>query len=291
MIKSMTGFGRARTVCDGREVTAEIKAVNHRYFEFSLRIPRAYSFLEDRIKTLVAGTVKRGKIEVYISVVSPAEANADVLINERLAEAYVNALRALGEKVGLPDDLGLSAVARFSEIFVVKKTEEDQAELWERIKPALEQALEKFVEMRELEGKTLETDILSRADAIQFRVAEIERRSPERVSEYRAKLAARMNEVLAGAAEEQRILQEAAFYAEKTAVDEETVRLQSHLRQLRLILGEKDAVGRKLDFLVQEINREANTIGSKALDTEIANIVIEIKSEIEKIREQIQNIE
>ena len=291
MIRSMTGFGRAQGVLGGKDITVEIRSVNHRYFEFSARLPRAYSWLEEKLKGVAQGAASRGKVEVSLLIQTVEGSDAQVVVNTALAREYVEALRELGRELDLPDDLSLSAVARFGEIFTLRRAPDDEEEVQANVLAVAAQAAERFSQMRRAEGEKLREDILGRLISIEERVAQVEERSPQTVAEYRQKLTARMEELLGKAAvEEQRILAEAAIVADRW-VDEETVRLRSHIAQLRSILDTPEAVGRKLDFLVQEMNREANTIGSKAQDVRIAQVVVEIKSEIEKIREQVQNIE
>ena len=292
MIRSMTGFGRAQGVLGGKDITVEIRSVNHRYFEFSARLPRAYSWLEEKLKGVAQGAASRGKVEVSLLIQTVEGSDAQVVVNTALAREYVEALRELGRELDLPDDLSLSAVARFGEIFTLRRAPDDEEEVQANVLAVAAQAAERFSQMRRAEGEKLREDILGRLISIEERVAQVEERSPQTVAEYRQKLTARMEELLGKAAvEEQRILAEAAIVADRWAGDEETVRLRSHIAQLRSILDTPEAVGRKLDFLVQEMNREANTIGSKAQDVRIAQVVVEIKSEIEKIREQVQNIE
>ena len=292
MIRSMTGFGRAQGVLGGKDITVEIRSGNHRYFEFSARLPRAYSWLEEKLKGVAQGAASRGKVEVSLLIQTVEGSDAQVVVNTALAREYVEALRELGRELDLPDDLSLSAVARFGEIFTLRRAPDNEEEVQANVLAVAAQAAERFSQMRRTEGEKLREDILGRLISIEEKVAQVEERSPQTVAEYRQKLTARMEELLGKAAvEEQRILAEAAIVADRWAVDEETVRLRSHIAQLRSILDTPEAVGRKLDFLVQEMNREANTIGSKAQDVRIAQVVVEIKSEIEKIREQVQNIE
>lgn len=292
MANSMTGYGRAQQLIDGRDITVEMKSVNHRFFEFSPRISRSYAYLEDNLKSLVYSKISRGKIDLSLTVLTVDGSSAKVEINHALAGSYLQALRGLGEGLGLKDDVTLTGLARFNDIFIVRKAEDDEDAVWDAVSKVAGLALEKFVEMRAAEGEKLKADILSRLASIENYVREVEALSPKTVEDYRARLTAKITEVLEQKQlDESRILTEAAIFAEKIAVAEETVRLKSHIEQFRKILAKGDAVGRKLDFLVQELNREANTIGSKAQDIEIARIVVEIKSDIEKIREQIQNIE
>ena len=292
MIKSMTGYGRAAQTIGGMAITVEIKSVNHRYFEFSSRTPRAYGFLDEKLKSFVQSCVSRGKVECYVQIESLEEAEVQVQLNASLAQGYLQAFAELAERFGLENDVRVSTFSRYSDIFSIHKAEADEEKIWNAVRTVAEEALTRFLEMRACEGARLREDVLSRADAILEHVAYIESRSPETVREYNEKLLSRMQTVLESVqVDEQRILIEAAIYADKVAVAEETVRLRSHIDQLRAFFSAEEAVGRKLDFLVQEINREANTIGSKAQDVEIARHVIDIKAEVEKIREQIQNIE
>lgn len=288
----MTGYGRCQQMLDGRDITVEIKSVNHRFLEFSARVPRAYGFLEEKLKTYAQGKVSRGKIEVGVAIQTLETPNTQVEINQELAGAYISALRELGHVYHLQDDLTLSAISRFGDIFTVRKAPEDEDAIWEAVRQVTDEALERFVSMRETEGLRLEQDLTGRLDAIEQLVGKVKEQSPRTVEAYRERLEAKIAEVLADRQiDESRILTEAAIFADRIAVDEETVRLTSHIGQFREILTHEGSVGRKLDFLVQEMNREANTIGSKAQDVAIAQVVVDIKSEIEKIREQIQNIE
>lgn len=292
MIRSMTGYGRAQQVFDGRDITVEIRSVNHRYFEYSSRLPRACLYLDDRLKKLVQTGASRGKVDVGLTMLAAESGGARVEINHALAGEYLDALRALGDELGVTDDVTLSTLARFGDIFTLRKAEEDEDLLWAQVEQVAQQALEAFVAMRQLEGEKLRQDILARLDVVLAAVARVESLSPQSVADYRARLTAKLQEVLGSTVlDEQRIITEVAIIGEKLAVDEETVRLRSHIAQLREILSQPDAVGRKLDFLVQEMNREINTIGSKSQDVAIARLVVDVKSEIEKIREQIQNIE
>lgn len=292
MIKSMTGYGKSEQTIDSLNVTVEIKSVNHRYFEFSARVPREYGFLEEKLKKYCNSLITRGKVECYVSVDDLEEREMEVNVNETLAAGYVKALKELSERFGLKDDISAVTLSRYPDVITLHKASEDEERIWNAVKTVAETAVSKFIEMRETEGSKLRGDILSRADYIIECVEFIEGRSPETVREYNEKLKQRMKELLGDAAvDEQRLLNEAAIYADKIAVDEETVRLRSHISQLREFMNSSEAIGRKLDFLVQEINREANTIGSKAQDVDIAKKVIAIKAEVEKIREQVQNIE
>ena len=292
MVKSMTGFGRACKEIDGYVITVELKSVNHRYFDFSSRCPRQYGFIDDKIKSFVNSKVARGKIDCYVGIEALNTESADVVVNNTLASAYVKALRELSSSYDLKEDFGASVIARFPDVLVVKKADEDEEKIWQLVKTVAEEAVDKFIEMRCVEGKKMYDDVYSRSQFILDTVSFIEERSPQTVKEYNDKLVERVHELLGDVTlDESRILQEVAIYADKVAVAEETVRLRSHIAQLREFISSDEAVGRKLDFLVQEINRETNTIGSKCNDVEIAKKVVEVKAEIEKIREQIQNIE
>lgn len=292
MIKSMTGFGRVQETVDGMNVTVELRSVNHRYFEFTAKVPRTYGFLEEKLKTFTNTLVARGKVECYVAVEQLEESETTVSVNASLAKGYVDALRQLSEMFGLTADISAGALSRYPDVLVLQKTAADEDRIWNAVRTVAEKAVMRFIEMRETEGEKLKADILSRADTILEHVAFVEARSPQTVKEYNEKLKQRMEELLGNTqVDEQRLLTEAAIFADKIAVDEETVRLRSHISQLRTFMEADEPIGRKLDFLVQEINREANTIGSKAQDVEIAKRVIAVKAEVEKIREQVQNIE
>lgn len=292
MIKSMTGYGRAVETVEGMTVTVEIKSVNHRFFEFTPKVYRAYSFLEDKLKAYLQQYISRGKVDCYVQIETEAADDSVVEINRSLASGYMKAVDTLCAEYGLERGNSVELLTSHSDIFTVRKAPADEEAVWNRVRPAVEGAVQAFLAMRETEGQKLKADVLSRADAILECVSFIERRSPETVKEYNEKLKARIRELLADApVDEQRLLTEAAIFADKIAVAEETVRLRSHIDQLRAMFEAEEPIGRKLDFLIQEINREANTIGSKGSDIEIARKVIDIKAEVEKIREQIQNIE
>ena len=292
MIKSMTGFGRGREVLNGRDITVEIRSVNHRYYEFSARIPRSLSFAEDKLRALLAGKIGRGKVEVSVYITNTTANDEQITVNKQVLSDYVTALRSVQDEFSLMDDLALSHVLRMPDALTVVKTQTDEEQLWADVSAVAQQALERFITMREAEGMKMRDDFLARLKTIEEWVGVIEERSPRLVDEYRTRLFERMKEVLDGKqVDEGRILLEAAIYSEKTAVDEETVRLRSHIAQFRTMLESGEPVGRKLDFLVQEMNRETNTIGSKVQDLEVTHIVVDQKSEIEKIREQVQNIE
>ena len=292
MVRSMTGFGRGQASVEGYNITVEIRSVNHRYFELYTKIPRTYSFLEEKIKALLQTEISRGKVECSVQIEATADESVVVSVNEPLAKGYVDAVNSISESFGITNDITAMSVARFSDVLSISKAPVDEDLLWSKVSPVVSEALKSFVDMRLAEGAKLAQDDLSRADIILDNVSYVEKRSPETVKEYSEKLLERMKTVLGDTQiDESRILTEAAIYADKVAVAEETVRLRSHIEQLHTMLDSSEAVGRKLDFLVQEINREANTIGSKAQDVDIARRVIDIKAEVEKIREQIQNIE
>ena len=288
----MTGFGRAEIIRNGRDVIAEVRSVNHRYFDLSLRISRGYEFLEERLRPYLQEKISRGKLDVTVEIRTVEETNAEVSLNEPLAAGYLAALRSAGEKFSLRDDITVSTLLRCPDIFLVSRPPADEDEVWQQVRDTLEQALTPFFAMRAAEGAKMKEDVLARAESILGMVAAIEERSPKTVEEYRERLTERISELLNGTqADEQRILTEAAVYADRVSVAEETVRLRSHIGQFRRLADSDEAVGRRMDFLVQEMNREANTIGSKCIDAQIAHLVVDMKAEIEKIREQIQNIE
>lgn len=293
MVTSMTGYGRSQQSIDGRDITVEIKSVNHRYFEFSARVPRAFGYLEEKLKGYLQGKISRGKVEAGVTVVDTGAAHTAVDINHELAASYINAMRVTGEKLSLQDDLTVSSLTRFSDLFSVHRVQEDEETIWTEVRLVADGAIERFIAMRATEGERLKADILERLESIESRVAAVAEQSPRTEAAYRERLTAKIREVLEDRQiDETRIVTEAAIFADKIAVDEETVRLRSHIASFRDILGAFNGpIGRKLDFLVQEMNREANTIGSKAQDAATAQVVVEIKSDIEKIREQIQNIE
>ena len=292
MIKSMTGYGRSQQLADGMNITVEIKSVNHRYFEFSSKLPRSYGFLDEKLKSFFNGKLTRGKMECYVQIEAVEEPDTVISLNHSLVKGYLDAYKELSETYGIENDVKVSDIARVSDIFAVRKQAADEDRIWAAVQTVAQVALDGFIAMREREGERLKADVLYRLDEIIANVEFIEERSPQTVAEYNEKLLGRLKELLGEThIDEQRILTEAAIFADKIAVAEETVRLRSHISQLRSFLEQSDAVGKKMDFLVQELNREANTIGSKAQDVEIARRVVSIKAEIEKIREQIQNIE
>jgi len=292
MLKSMTGFGRASEHIGDLDVTVEIKSVNHRYFEFSGRVPRVYQFLEDKLKGLCQQSISRGKIELGVFIEDNSENSTVVEINKPYADAYISALKQLATEYKIKNDLKISAIAGNSELFKVRRNELPDEVVTEAVMTVAAKAIDSFIEMRKVEGERLCADIASRSETILSKVSQVEERSPETVKAYRERLEQKMRELLDGATvDEQRLITETAVFADKIAVDEETVRLRSHIKQLNSLLNEDVPMGKKLDFIVQEMNRETNTIGSKCQDVEIAHIVVDIKSEIEKIREQVQNIE
>ena len=292
MIQSMTGFGRCQKTLGSRDITVEIKAVNHRYLEFSSRLPRSLGFTEDKLKAQVQSRIARGKVEVSVTVAEQKGSASRVTLNEGLALSYLEELRIFARKNGLTDDLTLSDFCRLPDLFTTRMAEVDEDALWRDISETADGALDSFIAMRRREGEKLSADLAAKLYNILTLVEAVERRSPETVEAYRQRLYKKLGELLADRQiDDSRVLTEAALFADKVSVDAETVRLRSHIDQFRHILTLEEPVGRKLDFLVQEMNREANTIGSKAQDAEMARIVVELKSEIEKVREQIQNIE
>ena len=292
MIKSMTGYGRAIETIDGREITVEIRSVNNRYLDCTVKLPRLFSFAEESIKARIKEEISRGKVDVFVSVNIPAGSDMKISLNRPVLEGYLAAMKTIAADYAVRDDISVSSLTRFSDIFVVEKQEEDEEKLTKDILSVVEQAVNAYGAMRTVEGAALEADLRSRSQTILGLVEKVESRSPVTLAEYRKRLTEKMKEVLQSTTiDEGRILQEAAIYADKIAVDEETVRLRSHLNQLDTMLTTGGAIGRKLDFLLQELNREANTIGSKGNDLEQARNVVDIKAELEKIREQTQNIE
>lgn len=293
MIKSMTGYGNCRMTVEGREINIEIKSVNHRYFDFYPRFPRMLSFLEEPVKSAVSKSISRGKIEVYLSIDSSmVDSQFQIQINEPFLKDYVKALRSIRDEYGLIDDISAINVSKNPDVFNIKKPEIDNEKLSNDVISVLEKALLEFDFMRSREGEKLYNDISNNLDEIERIVTEVERKSPQSVLEYREKLWAKITDLTTGVEPDpQRLATEVAIFADKIAVDEETVRLRSHISQYRKFLKSGQPIGKKLDFLTQELNREVNTIGSKCNDVEISMMVVELKSHIEKIREQIQNIE
>ena len=275
-----------------RDITVELRSVNHRYLDVNVKAPRMYGFLDEAVKGTVGSLIARGKVDVFIGIDASAAGDETIVLNTKILESYLEAFHTIRDQYGLKDDVSVMNIAKMPDVFTAEKEEADTEEIKVDVTQVLTAAAEDFCAMREREGEKMREDILSRGQTILNLVAEVEKRSPKAVEEYREKLTARMKEVLADTTiDPQRILAEAAIYADRTAVDEETVRLRSHINQLKLMADSEKPVGRKLDFLVQEMNREANTIGSKANDMELAKIVVDLKAEIEKIREQVQNIE
>lgn len=292
MVKSMTGYGSSAGVSDKLEISIELRSVNNRYLDCNIRIPRVYTAFEDALKSLVQQYISRGKVDIYINIDSSKSDDIIISVNEPLADAYMSALRSISARYGISDDVSAITLSRYPDVLTVEKKEADAEKLEHDICSILREALEKFNAMRCTEGEKLYKDVLSHIDRIESLVSVIEDRSPETVNEYRQRLESRLREVLESKnIDENRIIMEAAIFADKVAVNEETVRLRSHISQFRSIITADEPVGRKLDFLIQEFNREANTIGSKSNDAEMAKTVVDIKAEIEKIREQIQNIE
>ena len=292
MIKSMTGYGRALETVNGREFTVEVRSVNNRYLDCNVKLPRMISFAEDAVKQAVKQAVSRGKVDVYISVKSESGDETKVTLNAALLGQYLAAMRSMVEDFGVKDDISVSAVSRLPEVFTVEKPEIDEEQLLADLLQVVSKALEAYNSMRATEGAALDADLRSRGETILALVSQVEAGNGKTVEDYRTRLENKLREVLANTAiDESRILTEAAIFADKVAVDEETVRLRSHLKQMNDMLTAGGAMGRKLDFLLQEMNREANTIGSKCTDVALARIVVDIKAELEKIREQTQNIE
>ncbi len=292
LIKSMTGYGRAVETVNGREFTVEIRSVNNRYLDCSVRLPRLVSFAEDAVKQAVKQSVSRGKVDVFISVHTEGGDESKISLNTNVLSGYLAAMRQMVDQYGVADDISVSTVSRLPEVFLVEKPEVDEEQLQADLLSVVSSALAGYDAMRSTEGQALDKDLRTRGQTILELVAQVEQGNAQTVVDYRARLEAKLQEVLANTSiDESRILTEAAIFADKVAVDEETVRLRSHLEQMNTMLSAGGAVGRKLDFLLQEMNREANTIGSKCTDVKLARIVVDIKAELEKIREQTQNIE
>ena len=292
MLKSMTGYGRYEEIAGGKKIMAEIKSVNHRFADYNIKIPRYYGFLEDRLRGLVSKRVTRGKIDVFVTVESYDESDKDIILNEELTRDYIAALHTLRDKFGLKDDISVMSVARYPDIFKTERKEEDEEEIWALVEHVADEALNAFCAMRSREGERIEKDLRDRIEYMKSLAKQVDELSPKTVEAYKEKLYTKIKELLEDRnIDEGRILTEVAIFADKVAVNEETVRLSSHFEEFYAILDSGEPAGRKLDFLIQEINRETNTIGSKASDVEIAKIVVTLKGEIEKLREQIQNIE
>lgn len=291
MLKSMTGYGRAIELRNGREITVEVKSVNHRYFDFSARVPKAYGFLEERLKKRASAYLSRGKVELYVSIVMVEGRPYKVSVNEPVARGYITAAETL-EALGVPNDLSVSRLMGLSDVLTLEKADEDLEALWADVSAVADGAFSAFVEMRAAEGARMAEDIEARLKLIEAASLEIDRFSERNVTEYRSRLEEKIRSVLEDRSlDEGRILTEVAIFADKAAVAEETVRLRSHIAQMREFLTAAEPIGRKMDFLIQEMNREINTVGSKSSDIPIARTVVDVKSEIEKIREQVQNIE
>ena len=292
MVKSMTGYGRAVETVNGREFTVELRSVNNRYLDCSVKLPRSLTFAEEAVKQAVKATISRGKVDVFITVRSESASDVKITLNAAMVEGYLNAMKQMVSDYGVQDDISVSVIARMPEVFSVEKPEVDEEQLLADLMGVVKQALANYDAMRAAEGKALEADLRSRGNTILELVTKVEAGNGQTVVDYRTRLYNKLQEVLANTnIEESRILTEAAIFADKVAVDEETVRLRSHLEQMNNMLTTGGAIGRKLDFLLQEMNRESNTIGSKCSDVQLARIVVDIKAELEKIREQTQNIE
>ena len=292
MVKSMTGYGRAVETVNGREFTVELRSVNNRYLDCSVKLPRSLTFAEEAVKQAVKATISRGKVDVFITVHSEGAADVKITLNEAMVEGYLAAMKEMAGKYAVTDDISVSLISRMPEVFTVEKPEVDEEQLKNDLMSVVGKALVNYDAMRAAEGKALENDLRSRGNTILELVSQVEAGNGQTVIDYRTRLENKLKEVLANTAiDESRILTEAAIFADKVAVDEETVRLRSHLEQMNNMLTAGGAIGRKLDFLLQEMNRESNTIGSKCSDVRLARIVVDIKAELEKIREQTQNIE
>ncbi len=292
MIKSMTGYGRTCVMIADKEITVEIRSVNHKYFDFSPKVPRIYGYLEDKLKKFTAESVNRGKVDMYVGINCVGGPNNEVSLNDEILKSYLTALRKISDDYGVEYDVTVSGISRYPDVFSVVAKEEDEDELWNNVKTVAQSALESFNTMRKVEGERLYQDLKSRCQAIERYVDVIEELSKKSVPEYKQKLLDRIAELMEDVkVDESRLMTEVAIMADKLATDEETVRLRSHIAQFYKMLESDEPIGRKMDFLIQEMNREINTTGSKANDLEIARLVVEVKSEIEKIREQVQNVE
>jgi len=292
VLKSMTGYGRNEAIEGGKKILCEIKSVNHRYSDYNIKVPKYYGFLEDKIREFASKYISRGKVDIYVSTQSYEESDKEIVVNMDLARSYIDALASLRDEFSLRDDVSVSSVARYPDIFTLEKKEEDEEEIWQAVKKVLEPAIESFNAMREREGERIQKDLEARVEYMKTIAKKIDERSPETVNEYRNRLYEKIKEVLENKdIDDARVLTEVAIFADKVAVNEEMVRLASHFVEFYNICASGEPAGRKLDFLIQEINREINTTGSKAGDIEIAKMVVELKAETEKLREQIQNIE
>lgn len=292
MLKSMTGYGRNEAIVGNKKVLCEIKSVNHRYSDYSVKVPKYYGFLEDKVREFASKYISRGKVDIYVAIESYEEADKDIVVNKELAAAYLNALKSLRDEFDLRDDISVMSLSRYPDIFIQERKEEDEEEIWNIVKTVLEPAIVSFSSMREREGERIQKDLEERVKYMKTLADKIEARSPETVKEYQARLYDKIKTVLEDRdIDDARVLTEVAIFADKVAVNEEMVRLSSHFEEFFSITASDLPAGRKLDFLIQEINREINTTGSKASDIEIAKLVVELKGETEKLREQIQNIE
>ena len=292
VIKSMTGYGRNEAVIDGKKIYCEIKSVNHRYSDYSIKVPRNFGFLEDKIKKVASEKISRGKVDIYVGIEYCETSDRKIYLNSELAKEYLTALGQMRDELGLRDDISVMNVARLPDIFRAERLEEDEDKLWDAVSSVVRAALDEFTAMREREGERIEKDLTARIEYMRSVAAKVEERSPETVEEYKNKLYSKIKEVLDGKeVDEARVLTEVAIFADKIAVNEETVRLCSHFDEFYKIISSDEPAGRRLDFLIQEINREINTTGSKANDIEISRYVVELKGETEKLREQVQNIE
>lgn len=292
MIKSMTGFGRSEIVKGNRKISVEIKSVNHRYLEAGIKMPKKLNVFESRMRDLLKKYATRGKIDIFINYEDDSESQVNLKFNQNIADEYMAIFNNMSEKYNLKNDMTVGGLARFPEVITMDEVQEDEEELWHFIEEAMKAALEQFVNTRILEGENLKKDLLGKLDHMEELVAFFEKRSPEIMKEYRSKLESKVKELLGDTTiDESRIATEVIIYADKICVDEETVRLRSHIEHARKCLNEDGGIGRKMDFIAQEMNREANTTLSKANDIEISNAAIDLKTEIEKVREQIQNIE
>lgn len=292
MVKSMTGYGRAEKMLGGKKITAEVKAVNHRFSDYSIRMPRHLLALEDRVRKLAAEYITRGKIDIFISVENYSETDREIVLNEGLAKSYIDALSQLRDTFGLRDDISVSSVSRYSEIFKTERVAVDEEQVWLEIAEVFTEALEAFTAMREREGARIYEDLNARVNYMKELAKKIEERAPGIVSDYEARLYEKIQETLGDRnIDEARVLTEVAIFADKVAINEELIRLSSHFDEYNVILAGDEPAGRRLDFLIQEINREINTIGSKSNDMEVAKTVVDLKAELEKLREQIQNLE
>lgn len=289
---SMTGYGSAKGSVEGQEITVELKSVNNRYLDCSVRLPRNFLFAEDTVKQAVSAGVSRGKVDVFVSAQASQDSGTVVSVNEELARGYRDAVARIAETLGLESGLNAFSLARFPDVLTVERRELDKDKAAAALSEITAKAVEEFNAMREREGERLRRDMIGKLETIEGLVSVVEERSPQTVKEYRERLEARLRDILADRSlDEQRVITEAAIFADRTAVDEETVRLRSHIAQFRTMLEEGSPIGRKMDFLVQEFNRESNTVGSKCSDASLAKVVVDLKSEIEKIREQLQNVE